>query len=721
MASEVRQKITDCGLEHKTWRSGACIISGGVIASLFLFACQSNPEAELLSTQTSASSSGVAPTVENHWLEAEFPNALIAPMVKETDASSSEQAFIWVPNDGAIWVPEHGGTPGSATYALEIESSGTYSIWGLIQGPTDVDDSFHIRVDGGAWIAWHVPRNNAWTWAQVRRPGVSSPFQVTLTAGTHHLAIAQREDGTKLDKLLVTNDPTLVPTSFGESAENIPQPTPLADAPKPAPDLVPAPPVITSHPNGQWAPEGGRALFHVAAANTVPAPTIRWRRKKNADICSNPRYTCSGNFLRIEGVTPDDIGTYDAILENQHGKVLSQKAVLQVTPTSEFSTLPPASLLPRPIIASRPADATLMTKDRLTLSAHVEGPSEHGALRYQWLLFPLYGLCCQDLTDAVVVFDSMPEPKPPIEAEAKEIHFSARSAGFIEGRHSGSASFFKDGERVYLQSGGAGGGRGFNVATIDLKTGQPVKPVQNFDTWGDPAFGCESSRWNTPRQNMHKMLDFLGGLPNQTLVLIAVGDEAGLQQRCPWMNTAIETLQALGSERIKEYGYRDSWAMISTIGPQGGQRLAEDWGQGSPVSIEATVRIGSDPDGTNLATPNPVNVGTETPNPNGNKDPSTFTIENASLSDAGRYQLRVSNDIATVHMSITTVRVLEEGLPVITFPPSDERVALGETARFSASARTTFPRSHRRMVEEWRAYLWRNRGACGGSRAGAAA
>src|SRR5690348_14675796 len=46
----------------------------------------------------------------------------------------------------------------------------------------------------------------------------------------------------------------------------------------------------------------------------------------------------------------------------------------------------------------------------------------------------------------------------------------------------GLASFGRDKETLYSRGGGAGGGRGFNVAIINLD-GYQVECLTNFDTW----------------------------------------------------------------------------------------------------------------------------------------------------------------------------------------------------------------------------------------------
>jgi hypothetical protein len=96
---------------------------------------------------------------------------------------------------------------------------------GRIITPLDSSDSFWVRMDGGTWYQWN---NNfpidAWTWqpvhdAMMGDPAMGVPHPVVvfpLTAGAHTLDIAYREVGAWLDKIVITNDPDLMPTGTGD-------------------------------------------------------------------------------------------------------------------------------------------------------------------------------------------------------------------------------------------------------------------------------------------------------------------------------------------------------------------------------------------------------------------------------------------------------------------------------------------------------------------------
>jgi hypothetical protein len=83
----------------------------------------------------------------------------------------------------------------------------SFSIWARVIAPTDGDDSFWVKMDGGSAIKWNgIPLGSAWHWVQVKADGSSTASHFTLANGAHTLKIAYREDGTKLDAFIITSD-----------------------------------------------------------------------------------------------------------------------------------------------------------------------------------------------------------------------------------------------------------------------------------------------------------------------------------------------------------------------------------------------------------------------------------------------------------------------------------------------------------------------------------
>jgi hypothetical protein len=108
---------------------------------------------------------------------------------------------------------------GEALYHFTVPVTGTYVVWGRVLAPGSSADSFFVAVDTEPWGIWDTEQSTGATWgwdALNYRTGLlpepsAPPVRLSLTVGSHTLRLKQRENGTKLDRLLITNDLTFVP------------------------------------------------------------------------------------------------------------------------------------------------------------------------------------------------------------------------------------------------------------------------------------------------------------------------------------------------------------------------------------------------------------------------------------------------------------------------------------------------------------------------------
>jgi hypothetical protein len=155
----------------------------------------------------------------------------------------------------------------------------------------------------------------------------------------------------------------------------------------------------------------------------------------------------------------------------------------------------------------------------------------------------------------------------------------------------GLSRFYRCGRIFYGRSGGGGGGRGFNAVVLDSVTGEQIQPPTNFDTY----FAREQCRLNDPGAAMYGLIRYLGSAPPDSLILLSVADDAGLNQdlSCSRYATSscfadgLAALEALGSTRIQTYCFRESWAMITIKGR--GTALAEGLSHDDRVSLLASL------------------------------------------------------------------------------------------------------------------------------------
>ena len=120
---------------------------------------------------------------------------------------------------------------------------------------------------------------------------------------------------------------------------------------------------ITSHPQSKTIPEGASATFNVQATGDG---FLRYQWRKNGLPITN-QYSTS---LAISSTTELDEGSYDVIVTNSQGSVISNAANLTV-----LSNEPPV------VISRQPQSQSVMLEHSLTLNVSASGGE---SLNYQW-------------------------------------------------------------------------------------------------------------------------------------------------------------------------------------------------------------------------------------------------------------------------------------------------------------------------------------------------
>ena len=132
----------------------------------------------------------------------------------DDDPNAFGGKFVWLPG-------EPGGRRsgrGTVSWQLDVHTAGTYHLWGRVMAPTPDDDSFFVSAYAGEY-----PRKNSRN-GTILRPtvwptGVTKslwqwrPFktELVLPAGPVVFTLHAREDGTKIDRLFLTADPSQEP------------------------------------------------------------------------------------------------------------------------------------------------------------------------------------------------------------------------------------------------------------------------------------------------------------------------------------------------------------------------------------------------------------------------------------------------------------------------------------------------------------------------------
>jgi hypothetical protein len=98
-----------------------------------------------------------------------------------------------------------------AGFAFEVEKEGTYYLWGRVWWDGECSNSFFMTLDDGLpFVFGEDATYNAWHW--VKAPPRLK--QLNLSKGKHKLTIKNREDGVRLDEILLVLDKNYVPVAI---------------------------------------------------------------------------------------------------------------------------------------------------------------------------------------------------------------------------------------------------------------------------------------------------------------------------------------------------------------------------------------------------------------------------------------------------------------------------------------------------------------------------
>ena len=131
--------------------------------------------------------------------------ALTSPMVIRSDSQASGGQYVEVPQGtGNNTNDATNGGPGQVSLSINIPQAGTYALWARILAPNLDSDSFYVTGNGSFIREWGiVPLSTTWEWRKI--------IEIALPSGNFNLAFRQRDDGTKLDQVIVTNNLSFVP------------------------------------------------------------------------------------------------------------------------------------------------------------------------------------------------------------------------------------------------------------------------------------------------------------------------------------------------------------------------------------------------------------------------------------------------------------------------------------------------------------------------------
>lgn len=130
------------------------------------------------------------------WLEAEC-GAVGANWDIVQDATASKGAYVTIkPGFNSTGAAPRDVDSNKIVIPFTIDVAGTYHFLARFIGPSATDDSYWVKIDNGAFVSANGLAGMDWTWGRMTI--------AALTPGQHTLTITYREDGAKLDKILIT-------------------------------------------------------------------------------------------------------------------------------------------------------------------------------------------------------------------------------------------------------------------------------------------------------------------------------------------------------------------------------------------------------------------------------------------------------------------------------------------------------------------------------------
>lgn len=145
------------------------------------------------------------------WLEAEQATLSDAVVVRTGPEASGSQYLEVARSYNSMNPPPE---EDRITYRFQVDHPGTYWLWGRVFAANDGNDSFWVRVDGQYWVKWNgLEDDRGWRWKRVYDTDDDDRRIVScyLDASDHALEVAYRENGARLDCLVLTDDPTYYP------------------------------------------------------------------------------------------------------------------------------------------------------------------------------------------------------------------------------------------------------------------------------------------------------------------------------------------------------------------------------------------------------------------------------------------------------------------------------------------------------------------------------
>ena len=122
-----------------------------------------------------------------------------------------------LPDVGELLSAAAAGSGPQVNFPVAIETTGTYTVWVRAMAADGGSDSLHIGLDGQVVetsdnLTGFAP--NEWDWSRLTLDSGNATLSLG-SSGAYTLGLFMREDGIRVDKLLLITDTNYIPTGLG--------------------------------------------------------------------------------------------------------------------------------------------------------------------------------------------------------------------------------------------------------------------------------------------------------------------------------------------------------------------------------------------------------------------------------------------------------------------------------------------------------------------------
>ena len=152
--------------------------------------------------------------------EAESAAAVEAPLARVCATNlPAGTTFVADASGGSyLEIPEKAGNPpdleaGMARFEIAVPADGDYTLWARVYWEGECSNSFTVRIDDGApFLFGENATYRAWHWVKYPVSRLAAPLR--LKRGKHILLFQNREDGVRLDQVILSAEKRFVPVAI---------------------------------------------------------------------------------------------------------------------------------------------------------------------------------------------------------------------------------------------------------------------------------------------------------------------------------------------------------------------------------------------------------------------------------------------------------------------------------------------------------------------------